>query len=450
MDAGAMVADRYRIQRRIARGGQACVYLAQQLPLDRKVALKVLSSPPTATSAERDLFQQRFLLEARTLAALNHPNIVTVFDYGKSSDGTCFIAMEYIEGAQVNKLTKGPMPPERALRIIRQVVEAMRYAHDHGVIHRDIKNSNVLVAPDGSGGDMVKVVDFGIAKLTNDDATLTVAGTVLGSPHFMPPEQVRGHDIDHRADIYAVGVLFYCALAGKYPFSSSSSHMLLVEHLTRTPPMLHERSPEVQVPPDLEAIVHRCLRKDPDERYASAEDLLAAIDALSVDTLSLAPPHAPILPPLPPSATKPAVRSTLGSWRTFIVAAVLLCGALPLAAGVAAFTYVTLTGPAAEPTVPPAAAATIVEAVPAPEPPAAPAVTPEPTTAPAAVAPRRRVVPARPDPAPEPAPTAAPPPAPEPAAAPTPAPAPAAEEASSGGEDFSIEERDIRNPWGGQ
>jgi len=280
VDTATIIAERYHIERRIARGGQACVYLAKQEHLNRLVALKILTPPPNAEAEEVKSFQERFLLEARTLATLNHPNIVTVYDYGPTNDGSFFIAMEYVRGLRFNKLVEGPMPPARACRLIQQVCEALCYAHRRGVVHRDIKNSNVLVQIE-EGQEIVKVVDFGIAKLTNltSNSNLTRTGMVLGSPRFMAPEQIQSGDVDHRADIYAVGVLLYSALTGQYPFSATNPHQYLYEHLHGQPKPFRELDPPIQIAPDLEGVVLRCLEKLPSNRYQRVEDLIDALDA---------------------------------------------------------------------------------------------------------------------------------------------------------------------------
>ena len=275
---GRLVAGRYRIVRRLARGGQAAVYLARQLPLNRQVALKFLTRPG-GEEGEDDSFEERFLQEARTLAALDHPNIVTVFDYGETADGQFFIAMEYVDGLRFNDVLKdGALPPRRALELVLQVCEALRFAHSRGVVHRDIKNSNVLVRRTEDGREQVKVVDFGIAKMAAErDVGLTQAGVILGSPHFMAPEQARGSGVDQRADIYAVGVLIYCALAGRYPFTGPHSTAILTAHLTQDPPRFSEVVPELHLPDSLERIIRRCLKKTPEARYADMDALIAEL-----------------------------------------------------------------------------------------------------------------------------------------------------------------------------
>lgn len=276
---GTLVGGKFRIEHRIARGGQASVYLARQEPLERAVALKILS-PPTmeATEAERDEFEQRFLLEARTLAGLDHPNIVTVYDYGETDDGRYYLAMEYIQGGRfLDLLKKGHLASGRAVNLALQVAQALRYAHKRGVVHRDVKNSNVLVRTLDNGEEQAKVVDFGLVKLSKTDSNITQTGMILGSPHFMAPEQAIGQGVDHRADIYATGVLLYCGLTGQYPFDGPHATAIITAHVTRDVPLFATAAPNVHVPEGLEVIVRRCLEKKPSRRYPSMDALISEL-----------------------------------------------------------------------------------------------------------------------------------------------------------------------------
>lgn len=280
-----MIAAKYRIERRLARGGQATVYLASQLPLNRPVALKILA-PPSGEMTDEEIvsFEQRFLLEARTLAALDHPNIVTIFDYGETGDGRFYLAMEYIDGQRfLDLLRSGRLDPGRAVDLTLQICKALRYSHRHGVVHRDVKNSNVLVRIDDQGQEQVKVVDFGLVKLARVDSTITQTGMILGSPHFMAPEQATGEGVDHRVDIYATGVLLYCALVGEYPFDGPHATAIITAHMTRTARPLGEVAPEAVIPAGLEAVVFHCLEKTPEQRYPSMDGLIADLRPYQVD-----------------------------------------------------------------------------------------------------------------------------------------------------------------------
>ncbi len=272
---GTVVAERYQVERLIARGGMAAVYLAHHIQLNRSVALKVLSPPPDAE--DPDSFEQRFRLEAETLASLQHPNIVTLHDFGETSDGKYFLAMEYVDGPRLSDLLRdGPLPVDRALSLILQVCAALRYAHKRGVVHRDLKPSNLLIRRDG-GEEQVKVVDFGLVKLTETDQTITKAGLILGSPHCMSPEQIKGQEVDHRADIYAVGVLLFRSITGQYPFHGANGAATMIAHLNAQAPSFFSVSPDLAVPPGLEDIVLQCLAKDRSERFRDMHTLIAAL-----------------------------------------------------------------------------------------------------------------------------------------------------------------------------
>lgn len=251
----------------------AAVFLAEHIQLRRRVALKILHPPPDAD--ESGNFEKRFRLEAETLATLDHPNIVTLYDYGEAEDGRFYLAMEYIEGPRFTDLLgNGALPADRAIRLLLAVCTALRYAHKKGVIHRDLKPSNLLLATDDEGGEHVKVVDFGLVKVQEIDQALTREGLVLGSPHCMAPEQVRGGNIDHRADIYAIGVLLFRSLTGVYPFHGASSTATMVAHLNDPIPTFASVAPELNIPARLEDVVRRCLAKRPADRYPDVKSLM--------------------------------------------------------------------------------------------------------------------------------------------------------------------------------
>jgi serine/threonine protein kinase len=398
---GTMISGKFRIERRLARGGQASVYLASQMPLNRPVALKVLA-PPTgeATDEEIAVFERRFLLEARTLAALDHPNIVTIFDYGETGDGRFYLAMEYIAGQRfLDLLTGGRLEQGRAVGLTLQICRALRYSHHQGVVHRDVKNSNVLVRIDDQGQEQVKVVDFGLVKLARVDSNITQTGMILGSPHFMAPEQATGEGVDHRVDIYATGVLLYCALVGEYPFDGPHATAIITAHMTRTAQAFSAAAPDAAIPSGLEAIVFKCLEKQPGQRYPSMEALIADLRVFEVNspigvmsgefhTLTAHPAH-------------PAVRTW--DWSK-LNTGMLIGGVLAILVallGLAALTVITLT-PVQQTVAPrapiaPRAVAVPVEVAPAqPAPPDQEAATPaERKPAAKVVAPRKPGAPKR-------------------------------------------------------
>lgn len=256
----------------------AAVFLAEHIALRRRVALKILHPPPDAE--ESGNYAQRFRLEAETLATLDHPNIVTLYDYGEAEDSRFFLAMEYIDGPRYTDiLSQGALAPDRTIQLILQVCGALRYAHKRGVIHRDLKPSNLLIRNDPEFGERVKVVDFGLVKVTEIDVSLTREGLVLGSPHCMAPEQVRGSTtIDARADIYAIGILLFRSLTGAYPFHAATSTATMVAHLNEPIPSFASVAPGLVISPRLEPIVRKCLAKSPADRYA---DVAALMDELT-------------------------------------------------------------------------------------------------------------------------------------------------------------------------
>ncbi len=277
---GRVLDGRFRIIAPIARGGMGAVYKAEQAPLGRLVALKVLA--PRGDEAGNAEFRRRFLLEASTSAKLTHPNTVRVFDYGQTEDGFFFIAMELLEGKTLKQMIAetGALDPARAIDVAKQVCRSLREAHQKGVIHRDIKPGNVMLV-DRGGEEAAKVLDFGLAKDVSatpgmdDDATQT--GVFLGSPKYVSPEQVQGEAIDARSDIYALGVVLYEMLSGHPPFAHEQPMQVLMAHVRDAPPKLEAPAGREPIPPQLEHIVLRCLAKSADDRFPDMEALLLAL-----------------------------------------------------------------------------------------------------------------------------------------------------------------------------
>lgn len=260
----------------------AAVYKARHLKMNRIVALKVLTPP--ADSEDTHAFEARFQREGKTLAQLDHPNIVTLYDFDQVPEtGEFYLAMEYIDGPRFSDLVKKrPLKPLRAVQLILQVCRGLRYAHRKGVVHRDLKPSNILIRTLDDGSEQVKVVDFGLVKLQKDDQSITRTGLVLGSPHCMSPEQVRGQPVDHRADIYAIGVLLFRVLAGSYPFHGTNSAATMIAHLNTPIPEFDAVAPGHHVPKALEETVRTCLAKAPHDRFPDVQALMDAL-AASVD-----------------------------------------------------------------------------------------------------------------------------------------------------------------------
>lgn len=336
---GAVVAGRYKIDRLIARGGMATVFRAHQVGLNRAVALKVLSPPPDPDDSAA--FQERFRLEAETLAQFDHPNIVTLYDFGQTGSGQFYLAMEFIDGPRLSDMLKqGPMHAQDVLPLMIQVCMGLRYAHRRGAVHRDLKPSNLLIKIGDDGEQNVKIVDFGLVKLTSDDQTITRTGLILGSPHCMAPEQVRGVDVDHRADIYAIGVLLFRCLTGEYPFHGANSAATMIAHVNEAAPRMRSINPSIDLPDGLEDVVDVCLQKNPANRFASMNDLIDHL-AVSMDVhpdafRSMSQTHSSIRPRIVRPSMAPATQnrqpsSTNWAW-VFMGGAISLSATLGLVA----------------------------------------------------------------------------------------------------------------------
>ena len=255
---------RYTIVRELGRGAMGIVYLAEDSVLMRTVALKMIAL--TGSDSERDTAEARFRQEARAAGGISHPSIITIYDVGREGDAA-FIAMELVEGRELRDLIReGELTASRAIEIAALVAEALAYAHERGVIHRDIKPGNIMVLADGR----VKIMDFGIARL-QEPTVKTQTGVLLGSPQYMSPEQISGQALDGRADVFSLGVVLYEMLTGVKPFDAADLTQVLfwVVNLPAKPPS--ERKPGL--PPVVDFIIARALKKRADERYATAAEL---------------------------------------------------------------------------------------------------------------------------------------------------------------------------------
>lgn len=264
------------------------VYRVRHRALGKLFALKVMRDE----LASDRIVAARFVQEARAMAALDHPNIVAITDFGELDGGVPYFVMELLEGESLASLLRreGAIDARRALGIVRQIASALTVAHAAGIVHRDLKPDNVHVGP----GDSVKILDFGIAKVLGS-SRLTRTGMIFGTPHYLSPEQASGGPVDHRADLYSLGVLLYELLAGRVPFEADSFMGVLTQHLYTEPvPPSRLRSSDETLGA-LEPIVLRCLQKSPDARFPSAAELIAALDAIDREDLSTAP-HRPAGP----------------------------------------------------------------------------------------------------------------------------------------------------------
>ncbi len=268
VERDTMIDGRYRVVKRLGSGGMADVFRAHDTQLGREVAVKVLYS----RFAEDAQFVERFKREASSAAGLSHPSIVGVFDRGEW-DGTYYIAMELIEGRTLKDVIRerGPAPPEAATDIVTQILRALRFAHQRGVVHRDIKPQNVLVDAEGR----VKVTDFGIARAGASDMTET--GSIMGTAQYLSPEQAQGRPVDARSDLYSVGVVLYEMLTGRVPFDAESPVTVALKQVSEAP--IPPRELEPSIPPALEAVVLRALEKEPARRFADADEFIRALEA---------------------------------------------------------------------------------------------------------------------------------------------------------------------------
>jgi tRNA A-37 threonylcarbamoyl transferase component Bud32 len=280
---GKVLDERYEVLERVAAGGMSVIYKARHALLDRMVAIKVMH--PHLVSNLRNV--KRFSQEAKTACGLTHPNIVTVRDFGVTKDGLCYIVMDYVEGetlaTRINRehhiLDKDFVP------LFQQVVDALMYAHEMRVLHRDLKPSNIMIVPGRKPGDpdILKLVDFGIAKMVSNDEeqlSLTQTGETVGSPLYMSPEQCRGLAVDHRSDIYSLGCLAYKSLTGFPPFLGSSDIDVYFKHINEEAPSFTDASPDLEVNEELEKIVIQSLQKSPSKRQQSMEELRKQLDQL--------------------------------------------------------------------------------------------------------------------------------------------------------------------------
>jgi eukaryotic-like serine/threonine-protein kinase len=265
VNEGSVVDGRYRVLRRIGSGGMADVWLAEDTHLQRQVALKVLHR----RFAQDREFVERFRREAESAAGLQHPNIVAVYDRGEF-EGTYYIAMQYIEGPTLKAMIDSGLTPEQAVALIRQVLEGARFAHRNGVVHRDLKPQNVIVDGDGKA----VVTDFGIARAGVSE--ITQAGAVMGTPHYLSPEQAQGFEVTSVSDLYSIGVMLYEALTGRVPFEADSAVAVAMKQVSQVPQRPSSINPAVS--PALDATVMRALEKDPGERFQSADAFIAALD----------------------------------------------------------------------------------------------------------------------------------------------------------------------------
>lgn len=335
---GKLLAGKYRVVRMLGEGGMGEVFLAEHEAIGKRVAIKILRNE----HAQKEDVVERFRLEARSASRIQHPSVVQVFDFGQIDDGRFYLALEYLEGVDLAEQLHQSrvLEPLRALYITLQVCAGLSAAHAVGVIHRDMKPENVFLQRNRAGFDDAKIVDFGIAKMreiserasihpsepvvapsseASRERRLTKAGSIFGTPEYMAPEQAAGREADHRADIYAVGIMLYEMLTGQVPFSSDSLLETLTKHISETPRPPRQVNPRANLSPQLEAVVLKAIAKLPEQRFASMDafaeeiqvtpeggDLLDAIrTSMPLSLQGVPSPRRPQVPGASPSVSSP-------------------------------------------------------------------------------------------------------------------------------------------------
>ena len=320
---GRVLGGKLRLDAILGEGSMGCVYAARQLELDAEVAVKVLHDHIAADPK----VAKRFHREARTASRLTHPNTLRVFDFGREDEGRLlYLVMELLDGPDLLELSmeEGPFTPRRIGDLVGGVLAALEEAHDAGIVHRDLKPENILVVTDHQGREHPKVCDFGLAKLVeHEGSAITVTGFVCGTPEYMAPEQARGEGLDARADLYAVGALLYLLFAGEVPFKGASALATITEHLTKVAEPPSKRAPSRHVPYALDRVCMRALRKNREERFASAGDMRRALEeAVS----ALGPLADRPLGSFTEDPTRPRPPSRWKAWHALVVGGLALGG----------------------------------------------------------------------------------------------------------------------------
>jgi len=289
---GQVVADRYHVVKKLGEGGMGQVYLAEHVKMGRRSAIKVMNPSmvhdPDAVA--------RFNREAANASRINHPNVCAIYDFGETPDGLIYLAMEFIEGEPLTDVLErdGALPLPRATAVFLQTADALQAAHDLGIVHRDLKPDNIMLSRRKSGGDVVKVVDFGIAKAVGGNQAgqkVTKTGLVVGTPEFMSPEQLSGDAVDGRSDLYSLALVLFRMLTGKVPFEATSVQETMIKRLTDEPTKLAEARPDLSFPAGLQPVLDTALARTPLERYQTVAKFAADVAAVTGRPVEGAVPH---------------------------------------------------------------------------------------------------------------------------------------------------------------
>ncbi len=295
---GMVLAGRYLVQRRIGEGGMGLVYEGTHRDIDKKVAIKVLRDD----LSRRPEVVARFRQEAKSASRIGHENIVDISDFGETTRGASYFVMEFLDGEDLANLLgrESTVEPRRAAEIVLQCCRALSAAHAKGIVHRDIKPENVFLTTRDGVSDFVKIVDFGIAKMSDIETDgapgrkLTKTGMIFGTPEYMSPEQAAGKDLDHRVDVYALGIILYECVSGRVPFEGDTFMAVLTQHLFAELPPIREIHPHVELSAELEMVIRKALAKDRDQRYRDCAELAEALQAALEGRVSPATAQAPV------------------------------------------------------------------------------------------------------------------------------------------------------------
>ena len=275
---GKTIDGRYLVEAVLGEGGMGVVYRGRHKVIDKKVAIKVLRGE----MARNKEITERFLQEARAASSIGNPHIIDISDFGTMADGSTYFVMEYLSGKSLTAVMAEarPMPTARLLAIAKQIAAGLSAAHEAGIVHRDLKPDNVIIlvrsspGTSASGRDFVKILDFGIAKVGGEASRLTQAGSIFGTPHYMSPEQAAGTQVDHRTDIYALGIMLYEMASGKVPFDADNFMGILTQHMYKVAVPILALVPAPEISPGLDAIIQKCLSKKVDGRYRTMDELI--------------------------------------------------------------------------------------------------------------------------------------------------------------------------------